>query len=699
MSIKTNCSEPNNTPDQAQTPAAAPPSQKAQSPKREPSSWIGWFVRPLLLFTAGILLIVCLGIAQRTGWITAEGSSGGGESHTASAASNVRYICPMMCTPPQSEPGRCPVCAMELVPAAATNGNGDRRSIEVDSVARRVAGIQTVAVKSIPLTRKIRTLGEISYDEGKMTNISAYVNGRLDRLYADYTGVVVKQGDHLALLYSPEIYTAQVEFLLSRKMFLRSQQSTSNRSTTPQGDFHYGSSREKLLELGLTEEQIQQLEQSQKAHSRIHLCAPSSGTVIEKMAVEGQYVKTGQTIYRLADLSTVWLMLELFPEDAAAMRYGQKVIAEVQSLPGKKFTGRVEFIDPVVDKKTRTVGVRVVYSNEKGLLRIGDYAKASIEVALNSAGDPLAKIYDPELAGKWIGPRHPHIVESSPGKCRECGVDLVPAEQFGFVSEPTQHRSGSLVVPRNAVLMAGGTSVVYVETAPGRFEIRKVVLGHCSSDQAVILKGVQAGEQVAVKGNFLLDSQMQLAGNPSLIDPTKLLASTKPSADEEKASKTEAALAGLSPEDRLLAQQQGICPVTKLPLGSMGPPAKVDLNGLPIFICCLGCKQKLLEDPAKYLANLMETEAAPAAQDDEAEQTAEAEAIAQALAELSPEDRRLAAAQKICPVSGLALGSMGAPPKVEVNGRIVFLCCEGCRASLLAEPIKYFAKLPQEAVR
>ena len=132
----------------------------------------------------------------------------------------------------------------------------------------------------------------------------------------------------------------------------------------------------------MTESQIAEIERTGQASSRLHLCAPISGTVIQKLAVEGQYVKEGEPIYQLADLSTVWLMLELFPEDAASIRYGQKVYAEVQSLPGREFTGRVAFIDPQVDPKTRTVSVRVVIPNEDGQLRVGDYAKATIDVPI-----------------------------------------------------------------------------------------------------------------------------------------------------------------------------------------------------------------------------------------------------------------------------------------------------------------------------
>jgi Cu(I)/Ag(I) efflux system membrane fusion protein len=555
--------------------------------------WIKLFVQPLLLLATGAALIAGLGVAQKRGWISAGG--GGGDQATASVEDTRTYICPMMCTPPQIGPGRCPVCAMELVPAAAGGGDSDSQSVQIDPAARRVANIRTAAVTSMPMARTIRTIGELSSDEGSVKTLSAYVDGRIERLYADYTGVVVEKGDHLALVYSPRLYSSQVELLLAKKAYENSQSATRRRVIQSNRDL-YESSRERLIELGMTASQIDALEQSGKAKSRLHLSAPIHGTVIKKFATEGQYVKEGEAIYELADLSTIWLMLKLFPEDAAAIRYGQKVKAEVQSLPGQEFTGRVAFIDPNVDPSTRTVGVRVVISNEEGLLRIGDYAKATIEASLASH---QGGIYDPELANQWISPRHPHIIESSPGKCSICGIDLVPASEFGFTSKPGTDNE-ALVVPRDAVLMAGNRSVLYVETEPGRFEIRRIVLGPSCGDQMVILEGVELGEQVATRGNFLIDSQMQLMGNPSLIDPTR----AEPKLNEGLAEEAIAALAELSEEDRRLAENQRICPVTEMALGSMGRPIKIDVNGMPVFICCEGCRESLLEEPEKYLAIL-----------------------------------------------------------------------------------------------
>ena len=520
----------------------------------------------------------------------------------------------MMCTPPQSEPGRCPVCAMELVPSTS-GGNTDPRAIQIDPATRRVANIHTAAVKSMPMTQTIRAVGELSYDEGTLKTLSAYVDGRLDRLYADYTGVVVKKDDHLAFVYSPRLYSGQVELLLAKKAYENSRSATLTRVKQSSRNL-YESSRQRLIELGMTAPQIDELERTGKANSRMHLCAPISGTVIEKFAVEGQYVKEGQAIYKLADLSTLWLMLELFPKDAATIQYGQKVEAIVQSLPGRKFTGRVAFIDPNVDPKTRTVGVRVIIPNQDGLLRTGDYAKATIDVPLTSSDGIKRGVYDPELANKWISPRHPHIVESAAGKCSICGVDLVPAAQLGFTSEAIANGE-ALVVPRDAVLMAGSNSVLYVETEPGRFEIRRVVLGPICGDQIVILSGVEKDEQVATQGNFLIDSQMQLAGNPSLIDPTK----AEPKMDEASSAEMIVALSKLSTEERRIAKNQRICPVTMMRLGSMGAPKKVDMDGKAIFICCEGCRESLLDDPKKYLNIIATSNAA----DDASESTPQME--------------------------------------------------------------------------
>nr|WP_037200121.1 efflux RND transporter periplasmic adaptor subunit [Rhodopirellula baltica] len=474
-----------------------------------------WLVRTAVQASTVVVVVglvfFLLGVAQRTKWLTADGFSGGqGESVAESGGGeDKRYICPMMCTPPSTEPGRCPVCAMELVEATG-GGGGDGISVTIESSARRLVGIRTAMSKMGEVNRTIRTIGSIDYDESQLSTISAYIDGRLEKMYANYAGVKVKEGDDLALIYSPQLYTAQTEFITSMNSGGKI-----GRFQIDSGDLNE-MARENLAELGMTQSQIDQLAKSGKPMSRIRIKSPQSGTVIEKSAVEGDYVKTGHKLYRVADLSSVWLMLDLFPDDASAVRFGQQVEAEIQSVPGEVFTGRVAFIDPTVNPKTRTVRVRVEIMNFDGKLRPGDYATARVTVP----AIPMDQVYDPALANKYISPMHPQVIRDERGKCPLCDMDLVPTSQLGFASEPLPMQQ-VVTVPRDAVLLAGENSVIYVETEPGRFEIRRVTVGPMNRQEAVIVEGLAAGETVATGGNFLIDSQMQLAGNPSLMDPKK----------------------------------------------------------------------------------------------------------------------------------------------------------------------------------
>ncbi len=432
------------------------------------------------------------------------------KSETVEPVSKDRYICPMMCTDGQHEPGKCPVCAMDLVKAGGSGGGGER-SVMIDTATRTILGIRTAKATSGKVYRTLRSIGKLDYNEEQVATISAYVDGRLEELFAEYVGVKVAKGDDLALLYSPQLYSAQVEYLSSLQ--------------TPALDALVGSSgrlsqvaRDNLSELGMTQSQIAALRSSGKAEKRLPIASPIGGTVITKHKVEGEYVKKGDPIYRVVDLSTVWLLLDLYPIDAAAIRYGQPVEAMPQSLPGEIYTGRVAFVDPMVNKKTRTVSVRVEMTNFDGRLRPGDYATATVRLPAIARDE----VYDPALAGKWMSPMHPQIIRSQPGTCPICGLGLVPTRSLGYADAPLTDQF-TVSIPRSAVLMAGEHSVVYVEspTEPGLFEIREVTLGPLTDVDAVVLQGIEVGETVATDGNFLIDSQMQLEGKPSLMDPGK----------------------------------------------------------------------------------------------------------------------------------------------------------------------------------
>ncbi len=489
--------------------------QHSDLQRRSIGWWLGKLIAPVLVLVSGVIVIALLGVAQRVGWISANGAA----TATPGEADTRIHTCSMHPQIRQPGPGSCPICGMALIVAASAGNDFDELSVSIDPAQRRLANIQVDEVRQEPVSTTIQTVGAIAIDESRMATIASYFDGRIERLFADYTGVKVDKDDHLAVVYSPELYSAQVEYLESRKSIVSSSKLEAIRKAQQK---LVANSRQKLVELGLSEEQIQELETSEKAQSRLTIFAPMGGTVIEKIAEEGKYVKAGEPIYRIADLSMVWLKLELYPEDAARIRYGQRVEASVTSLPGKVFSGRVAFIDPTVNMKKRTVGVRVEFLNDQRELRPGDYADAKIYLAIGETGE----VYDADLAGKWISPMHPQIIRDVAGDCPICGMDLVPTTRYGYSNVPVAQPS-SLFIPRSALLMAGKNSVVYVEEEPGRFEIRPVTLGPILSDIVIILSGLKAGEKVATAGNFLIDSQMQLAGKPSLIDPTRAIAAQK----------------------------------------------------------------------------------------------------------------------------------------------------------------------------
>lgn len=503
----------------APAPSPPPPATRETSAPRPVDR--GFLLRlginAAVFFVVGLSLIVLVGLLQRGGWISTAGSS-----TTADAApAGLVYACPMHPHFRRPGPGRCDICGMPLeLVTAEDDAAKDQDSIQIAPAARRLANIQTTAVELRPVEKSIESIGRIAIDESRQATISAYIAGRIERLFADYTGVAVAKGDHLAVIYSPQLYAAQVEYLESQRTLARMDATTLAAVRTSQQQL-VDAGRQRLKELGMTAEQLAELDKSSEAQSRITIYSPIGGTVIEKLLVEGKYVEVGEPIYRIADLSTVWLLLQLFPEDASLVRFGQRVEVEVQSLPGQNFEGRVAFLNPVVDERTRTVDVRVEMLNEPRLLRPGDYARARLLVPLGDRG----QVYDANLVGKWISPMHPQIIRDEPGKCPICGMDLVSTRQYGYSDTPVP-RPDMLVVPRRAVLMTGSTSLVYVETEPGRFELRRVKLGPLLPGEAVILDGVKAGEHVAVNGNFLIDSQMQLAGKPSLIDTRRASAAS-----------------------------------------------------------------------------------------------------------------------------------------------------------------------------
>jgi Cu(I)/Ag(I) efflux system membrane fusion protein len=248
-------------------------------------------------------------------------------------------------------------------------------------------------------------------------------------------------------------------------------------------------------------------------HVTIH--APSGGIVIHKHAVEGMYVKTGMRIYTIADLSRVWVKINAYESDLPWVRYGQTVEFETAAYPGETFDGRIAFIDPVLDAKTRTVKVRVNVPNESGKLKPGMFVRAVVGAKVSDGG----KVAEADLAGKWISPMHPEVVKEGPGACDVCGMPLVRAETLGYVS-PDESKL-PLVIPASAPLVTGERAVVYVLVAgkEGVFEGREVVLGPRAGDRYVVKSGLEEGERVVTNGAFKIDSALQILAKPSMMNP------------------------------------------------------------------------------------------------------------------------------------------------------------------------------------
>lgn len=413
----------------------------------------------------------------------------------------------------QPRPGNCPICGMKLVQVSASSGG--MREITISPDAKALMKIQTTPVERRRVTATIRMQGKIAYDETRLKYITAWVNGRLDELYVDYTGLRVNKGDHLVYVYSPDLYSAQKELIEGLKL-----RPKGNERTSPLLDDVdlAESAREKLRLMGMTAAQIKEVEQRKKASYYMTIHSPLDGIVIHKNKQKGDYVRVGDRIYSVADLTQVWVMLDAYEADLSWLRYGQKVTFSTEAYPGEKFEGRIAFIDPVVNDRTRTVKVRVNLANPRGRLKPDMFVSGSVHSCVAAGG----KVIDPDLAGKWISPMHPEIVQEKPGNCPKCGMPLKRAEELGYVAADDLRDVQPLVIPRSAALVTGTRAIVYVEL-PGRkqptYEGREIVLGPRAGDYYLVRSGLKKGEMVVTNGNFRLDSALQIQAKPSMMTP------------------------------------------------------------------------------------------------------------------------------------------------------------------------------------
>jgi Cu(I)/Ag(I) efflux system membrane fusion protein len=404
---------------------------------------------------------------------------------------------------------------MDLVPATSADAGASATGLTLSPRARQLAQVETAPVERRVLQHEIRMVGKVTVDETQIRYVASYIPGRLDRLFVDYTGILVHKGDHLAEIYSPDLLVAQREYVLALEQVERSGGEAGGRVSRERSLLE--SARRKLELWGIPPDQIAKLEQTRQPFVQMRVDAPSEGWVLQRQGYEGMYVETGTRLFTLADLRQVWVMLEAYELDLGMLRLAQKVSFETEAYPGRVFEGTVAYLDPVLQPDTRTLKVRVNVPNPDLSLRPGMFVRARVAVHIGDKGQVIGDA----LAGKWICYMHPEVIKDAAGTCDVCGMDLVPAESLDFLkSDGTT--GGALAIPETAVLWTGDKGVVYVESEEdGRFgyEPRFVTLGRRAGGAYVVLEGLEEGERVVTHGGIMIDSALQIQARPSMMAP------------------------------------------------------------------------------------------------------------------------------------------------------------------------------------
>lgn len=402
-----------------------------------------------------VIYIGLLAIGILLGWFLFGGSSHteNEHNHDAVAESNQMWTCSMHPQIMQPEFGDCPICGMDLIPAEAGADGLAADQFKLTENAMALANVQTAVIGSGKAEdNAIKLSGKIVENEEANAVQVSYFSGRIERLNVSFTGEEVRKGQLLATIYSPELYAAQQE-LLTASSLKESQPAL------------YKAVRNKLKLWKLSENQISQIESSGKVQENVPIYATVSGTVTEKLIEQGDYVKQGQPLLKIANLSTVWANFDVYENQIEVLKKGQEVSVVTNAYPNKEFTGKVDFIDPTLNTKTRTVTLRVVLSNKDNLFKPGMFVSGKIKGVASNTKEVLT-------------------------------------------------------IPSTAVLWTGERSLVYLKPDPNEtvFEMREITLGSKMGENYQVVDGLENGDEIVTNGTFTVDAAAQLQGKKSMMN-------------------------------------------------------------------------------------------------------------------------------------------------------------------------------------
>ncbi len=343
---------------------------------------------------------------------------------SSDAAETIRYwTCVMHPTVKMSESGSCPVCKMDLIPIYEGSG------LELTEQQKALIPVRTEPVAFREVSREIRTVGVLDYNETRMAYASTRISGWIEDLHIDFTGINVREGDELLSIYSPELVTAQEEYLTALKS-IEELQNTEYVELRKSVERTLTAAKSKLELYGLTLSQIEEIRDRGEVSTTLPLFAPIAGTVVHMNVTQGQHVNKGMNLYHIADLNSLWIMADVYEYELPWIYMGQAVEITAQSMPGLTFSGKVTYIYPFFDTQTRTQKVQIEVPNPDGRLRPGMYVTLQIKPT-------LAEIYTQGAISKapYACPMHPWVTSEHPADCEICGMDLEPTHSDIIASE------------------------------------------------------------------------------------------------------------------------------------------------------------------------------------------------------------------------------------------------------------------------